>query len=943
MKSRLAFTRLVLLSTVLVPFCCCFGATLWGDRTLGFRDAANYFFPLFEWQSSEWAAGRIPLWNPHDNCGMPVVGDATSSVFYPGKLLFALPMDFSRRYSLYVSLHVLLAAAAAYALARRFEASRVAAGLCAVSYAFGGNVLFQCCNVVFLVGAAWLPAAYLAADKMVRQHSAKWAVVLGGILAVMVLGGDPQMAYHTVLLIGLYVWLQPRPCRDDSTKDRRGDKLPFLAVRRKPSGAAKPEGLRPTVSFNPVIYFRAAPKQQHVRSNWTLLGVATVTGLLFSAVQVLPAIAWTRTSQRATSEVPRNVYEIGVGQPAVSWTAVRQGLLADPRAGTHHAHIYDYSVGPWRFAELLWPNCYGRPIPENRRWISALPASGRVWTPSLYAGLLPFVLGLSGWSLRASCRRRVWLSWCVLLTAWASLGSYGLGWAIQELRVDLLGAEPEAILCGRPVGGLYWLMVTLLPGYVYFRYPAKLLVIAALGVSLLAAGSWDRCRRNGDRSRCPRLIPLIVCMSLVLGGLSVLCRSVWEQWIERAPVDAIFGPLQKTAAFGDLSCAFVHTSVVAAACWFLLARITRLGPASGYAALWITALDLLVANGWMVQTVANSVWQDPPNVSQRLTALEDDGARIASSRVFRAAPWYWVPPRWAESSSQTRLDEVVIWEHASILPKHHLRAGLSLVESAATLRSRDLAALLRVARQDGLVRPDGRREPNRQVLDALSAEYLLLPAAMEIPGTHEISSEERPLASVKICRNPASYPRAWIVHRWQILPPLEYHAPSRLEQRSREVLGASTRPREKKLRDLRREVVIEGDPVLDAAAVTSGEPAGAEFCRVVQYGPQRVELDVGLATAGYVVMNDSYDGDWQATVLSADAAPTSTTLHRANRVMRAVRLPAGEHRVILRYRPGLFYAGAICSAAAWLALLGGWASLCASSEKRSHGSTRMKH
>ena len=45
-------------------------------------------------------------------------------------------------------------------------------------------------------------------------------------------------------------------------KDPRGNKLPFLAVRRKPSGAAKPEGLRPTASFNPVIYFRAAPKQE---------------------------------------------------------------------------------------------------------------------------------------------------------------------------------------------------------------------------------------------------------------------------------------------------------------------------------------------------------------------------------------------------------------------------------------------------------------------------------------------------------------------------------------------------------------------------------------------------------------------------------------------------------------------------------------------------------
>ena len=54
---------------------------------------------------------------------------------------------------------------------------------------------------------------------------------------------------------------QPPFTRARLTKDLRGNNLPFLAVRRKPSGAAKPEGLGPTASFNPVIYFRAAPKE----------------------------------------------------------------------------------------------------------------------------------------------------------------------------------------------------------------------------------------------------------------------------------------------------------------------------------------------------------------------------------------------------------------------------------------------------------------------------------------------------------------------------------------------------------------------------------------------------------------------------------------------------------------------------------------------------------
>ena len=111
---------------------------------------------------------------------MPVVADATSTVFYPGKLLFALPVEFAQCYVWYTILHLLLAAMGAYHLTRcwhraplagacdtardgsaeqsalvppdRQPLSRPAAGLCAVAYAFSGAVLFQYCNVVFLVG-----------------------------------------------------------------------------------------------------------------------------------------------------------------------------------------------------------------------------------------------------------------------------------------------------------------------------------------------------------------------------------------------------------------------------------------------------------------------------------------------------------------------------------------------------------------------------------------------------------------------------------------------------------------------------------------------------------------------------------------------------------------------------------------------------------------------
>src|SRR5688572_11851712 len=175
------------LLTALAAILLLFGPALFADRSLAMRDAAHFYHPLFEWCTREWAAGRVPLWNPYENCGVPVLADASSSLFYPGKLLFILPIDFALRYKLYVIGHVALAALGSYILARAWSASTAAAALAAIAYACGGSVMFQYCNVVFLVGAAWLPFAALAIDKMLTAQSWRAAVALGAILALMIL------------------------------------------------------------------------------------------------------------------------------------------------------------------------------------------------------------------------------------------------------------------------------------------------------------------------------------------------------------------------------------------------------------------------------------------------------------------------------------------------------------------------------------------------------------------------------------------------------------------------------------------------------------------------------------------------------------------------------------------------------------------------------------
>ncbi len=132
MRNRLRWAACL---AVAIPIVCLFGPVLFTDRSFAFRDASHFYYPLFEWCAREWGAGRVPLWNPYENAGIPALADTSSSLFYPGKLVFALPFDFTLRYKLFIVGHVVLAAVGSYLLARAWKCSQSAAAVAAIAYA----------------------------------------------------------------------------------------------------------------------------------------------------------------------------------------------------------------------------------------------------------------------------------------------------------------------------------------------------------------------------------------------------------------------------------------------------------------------------------------------------------------------------------------------------------------------------------------------------------------------------------------------------------------------------------------------------------------------------------------------------------------------------------------------------------------------------------------
>lgn len=72
-------------------------------------------------------------------------------------------------------------------------------------------------------------------------------------------------------------------------------------------------------------------------------------------------------------------------------------------------------------------------------------------------------------------------------------------------------------------------------------------------------------------------------------------------------------------------------------------------------------------------------------------------------------------------------------------------------------------------------------------------------------------------------------------------------------------------------------------------------------CTLVNYRSGRMEIAVKADRAGMLRVSEKYDRDWQATV---DGLPVP--VQRVDYIMQGVVVPAGEHKVLLRYAPALW-------------------------------------
>lgn len=154
---------------------------------------------------------QLPLWNPYNFSGTPLLANIQSAPFYPPNVLFFF-LPFSYAWSVLVIMQPLLAGIFLYLYLRNVKITHEGSILGAISFAFSGFFIAWLEWGTVIQVALWLPLLLLSIDKLVinKKHKVFGAIFLFSLISAF-FAGHLQIFFYLFLFVWIYFlarWFQ---------------------------------------------------------------------------------------------------------------------------------------------------------------------------------------------------------------------------------------------------------------------------------------------------------------------------------------------------------------------------------------------------------------------------------------------------------------------------------------------------------------------------------------------------------------------------------------------------------------------------------------------------------------------------------------------------------------------------------------------------------------
>ncbi len=179
-------------------------------------------FPLRVLVGRDIASGHLPLWNPLNWSGTPLLASFNSGALYPPVLLFAVFPPLTA-WALTWILTYWICISGTYLLCRKLSISPWASALGAATFSFAGTMSLQIAHLQVMEGDAWIPWILLGVEGLAaaikgrpsstdpylrtssRMKTAAWTALIALSIAMTVLSGSTSTMAAAGVMTGLVV------------------------------------------------------------------------------------------------------------------------------------------------------------------------------------------------------------------------------------------------------------------------------------------------------------------------------------------------------------------------------------------------------------------------------------------------------------------------------------------------------------------------------------------------------------------------------------------------------------------------------------------------------------------------------------------------------------------------------------------------------------------
>jgi len=167
-------------------------------------DVLRQFYPWKTFTVDLIKQGILPLWNPYNFSGSPLLSNFQSAVFYPLAALYLfLPQILA--WTFLVVAQPLFAAFFTYLFSRKIGISKIGSLLATISFAFSSFMsVWLEYNIIGHV-ILWLPLSLLAVEMLLEKISILWAIIFIASIVFALLGGHPQIFTYSLIFILAYL------------------------------------------------------------------------------------------------------------------------------------------------------------------------------------------------------------------------------------------------------------------------------------------------------------------------------------------------------------------------------------------------------------------------------------------------------------------------------------------------------------------------------------------------------------------------------------------------------------------------------------------------------------------------------------------------------------------------------------------------------------------